>query len=231
MKRISRRLIFVVPASILATGLFLYFLHFHHPLSTKVQDWGSFGTYINPFVTLANVSLFLIFSLLVYKYNNSINRPILIFKTESSSDTEIWQINNIGNGPALNLVVSYKVTKMGKWNSPSVKCYSLGKNEKVTLDWLTGSVDVIGVYYKDIFDDSYVAIVGNDITEVRNYSSFKSFDINGYNYNKTDFKELLNLTAIRITRARNLFFENIKSNSLTDTITQTTTTETTSSDG
>lgn len=226
MKRITRWLIFVVPVFILLTGLSLYLSHFNGQFSAKVQDWSSFGTYINPFITLANVSLFIIFSLLVYRYNNSINRPILTFKTVPNNGNEVWQISNIGNGPALNLVVSYKAARKSKWIDPSVKCYSLGKNENVNLDWLTGSVDVIGVYYKDIFDDAYVAIVGDDITEIRKYSTFKSFAIADHNYTKKDFDELLKLGSIRIMKAR--YLSRTKSN---PQISSSITTETTRRDG
>jgi len=144
----------------------------------------------------------IIFSLLVYQYNRSINTPTLTFKTEVINGKETWQILNLGNGPALNLLISYKVARNRDWKSPAVKSYSLGRNDKVDLNWLEGSVDVIGVYYKDIFDDEFIAIAGDDITEIRRYANFKKLDINGNTFNKADFAKLLELDSVRVTRIR-----------------------------
>ncbi len=98
--------IFGLPIAILIIGSVFYFFNFNGKFSTKVQDWGNFGSYINAFISLASMSVVIIF-LLVYRYNNSINQPILVFKTVTFNDTEIWQISNIGNGPAMNLIVGY----------------------------------------------------------------------------------------------------------------------------
>jgi hypothetical protein len=83
-----------------------------------------------------------------------------------------------------------------------VKSYSLGKGDEVILDWLEGPVDLIGVYFKDLFDKEFIAIVSNDITEIISLSSVKSFEILGYKFEKSDFQKLLALESIRITRAR-----------------------------
>jgi hypothetical protein len=215
MKRSNRWPQLLIPGIILSTGLVSYFVHFHDDFSKIAQDWGSFGSFINPFVTLTNVGLFIFFSLLVYRYNNSINRPVLTFKTEIEEGVEVWQIVNIGSGPALNLTVGHKLDNTQDWQSTAVKCYSLGKDDKVSLDWLKGSIDIIGVYYSDIFDERYFAIVGNDVTEIRKYSSFKSLTINSIIYQKKDIDQLLQLTQVRITRIRKL--NSNKSSSLSST--------------
>ena len=202
MNEKNKWLILTVPCILLLLGFTSYFMHFNGKVSSNAQDWGSFGSYINSFIALCNVALFVMFSFLLYKYNRSINNPILTFKTEDVNGEETWQIINIGNGPALNLLVSYKTDKTKDWISPSVKSYSLGKNDKVNLDWLTYP-DVIGVHYKDIFDNEFIAIVGDDITEVRPFKNFKEVKINDHLYTRSDFEKLLELDSVRITRARN----------------------------
>jgi hypothetical protein len=229
MKKTIIWIIFVIPLTLIGIGIIFYFSQLNNHYSTDSKDWGGFGSFINPFVTLSNVCIVIIFSILVYRFNNLNNRPILTFKTISDDGTEIWQIINIGAGPALNLVVSYKKDRTGEWETPSVKCYSLGKNDTVNLDWLIGSVDVIGVYYKDLFDDIYVAIVGDDITEIRKYSTFKSFKINGHTYTKEVFKKLIALESIRITKARNQVHNTNQQNSTTTPTTSID--QTTSKDG
>lgn len=199
-------LIFVIPVIIICTGLLLYVFHLNGGFSTDSKDWGGFGGFMNPFVTLSNVCLFVIFSLLVYRYNTSVNRPILTFRTEKINphDTyETWQIINLGSGAALNLIVSYKRERSKNWEEPSVKCYSIGKDGKVNLDWLNGSVDIIGVYYKDIYDNEYVAIVGDDISEVRTLGNYSEIVINGTKVNKSELEKLKTIRSVRINEARN----------------------------
>src|ERR1700741_2397820 len=93
-------LILGIPTVILVTALISYFWHFNGKVSTNPQHWANFGSYINPFIVLCNVSLFIMFSWIVYSYNKSINSPILTFKTEVINGKETWQIINLGNGPA-----------------------------------------------------------------------------------------------------------------------------------
>ena len=202
MGKKTKWLIFATPIIIVSLGLIIYFSYFHKEPSIDAKDWGAFGSYINPFVTLANVSLFIIFSILVYQYNRSIKTPILTFKTEVINGKETWQIINLGDGPALNLLISYKDAGNQDWDSPAVKSYSLGKNDKVDLDWLRGWPDIIGVYYKDIFNHEFIAMVGDDITEIRSYKNFKKLEINGHSFIKSDFTNLLKLKSVRITRMR-----------------------------
>ncbi len=95
MKKGTKLKIFLIPGSIVFIGLIMYLYHFKDGLSTNSLVWGSFGAFMNPFVTLANVSLFVMFSLLVYNYNKSINSPILTFKTNDIDSREVWQITNI----------------------------------------------------------------------------------------------------------------------------------------
>ncbi|MDB5199100.1 MAG: hypothetical protein JWO92_1063 [Chitinophagaceae bacterium] len=220
MNEKNKWLLFAIPLLILGCGWFIYFNNFEGKFSTEPTPWGSYGTFINSFVTLANVSLFLMFSLLVYRYNRTVNSPILTFKTKIKKKREVWIIKNIGNGPAMNLLVAYKTDANEHWIHPAVKCYSLGKDDSVTLDWIDNP-DVIGVYYTDIFKNEFIALVGNDITEISSYSQFKEFTINNFVYTKNFFEPMLNLTSVRLAQIRNLTADS----------TSTTTTQTTSREG
>lgn len=215
MNEKNKWLLFAIPLLILGCGWLIYFNNFDGKFSTEPTPWGSYGTFINSFVTLANVSLFLMFSLLVYRYNRTVNSPTLTFKTKIKKKREVWIIKNIGNGPALNLVVSYKNDATEDWIEPAVKCYSLGKDDSVTLDWIDNP-DVIGVFYTDIFKNEFIALVGNDITEISSYSRFKDFTINNYVYKKAFFEPMLTLPSVRLAQIRN------STDSTGTTITQTT---------
>jgi hypothetical protein len=223
MQKRNLWIVFIIPIVILTTGFSFYYFNFHKGnLSSSSQDWGSYGSYVTSFVNLSNLCVVIYFSYLVYQYNSRkdkdakeresefrkfqqvLQNPVLTFKTSSINGKEIWQIINVGNGAALNLQVSYKSNRSGNWIEPLVKCYSLGKSDTIDLDWFTHRPDVIGVHYKDIFENQFVTIVGNDISEVRPFmENFPAIEINDFKYTKSYFDDMLAIPSKRLSWVRN----------------------------
>ena len=126
MKRPKLWIVFVFPGIILITGVVFYIGHFYGgQFSDKSPDWGGFGSYMTMFVNLSNLCVAIFFSALVFRFNQDSNKnatkratdmekfqrdlqnPVLTFKTIMKGDKEFWQIVNVGNGPALNLLVGH----------------------------------------------------------------------------------------------------------------------------
>ncbi|MFI5218369.1 MAG: hypothetical protein ACHQNT_02690 [Bacteroidia bacterium] len=61
-------------------------------------------------------------------------KPVLIFYMNNKGK---YKIKNVGNGPAMNLLISYvfNETEPNKWINP-VRCYSIKSGGMVDLDWL-----------------------------------------------------------------------------------------------
>src|SRR5450631_4674293 len=111
---------------VICFGILFYFIHFFHfALSDDTKDWGSFGTYINVFVTTSNLIILIWFSNLLNNYNKAkdtqetefkktIERPILIF-SNTGYPGETWLVKNIGKGAALNLLLFEAPDRGGTW--------------------------------------------------------------------------------------------------------------------
>ena len=211
-----------IPVIVLGLGLFLYLHAFsggHYAYDSA--KWGGFGSYMTFFVNSTNLCIVIYFSTLVFRYNQrrdldagirdtefrayqqAIQNPVLTFKTVPEDGAEVWQVTNVGSGPALNIQIGYKGKSNGEWIGPRVKCYSLAKGEFINIDWITQGPDVIVVHYNDIFKNEFVSIVGDDISEVRPFvTAFESITINNQEYNKTFFDSLLNIPDQRISSVK-----------------------------
>jgi hypothetical protein len=88
-------------------------------------------------------------------------QPVLSFVDTG----EIWELRNIGNGAALNVIVQKKYVsggRAGMWNEP-VQIPDLGKDKKFPLHWLGRINDVgLGATYRDTTGRLYGTRVGND---------------------------------------------------------------------
>ena len=217
MRKIKLGAVFIFPVIALLTGIGFYIFKFHSGnFSDNPQDWGSFGTYVTMLSNLSNLSVVIFFSYLVFQYNKRNNKessirdaefkkfqrdlakPLLVFKTVTIDSEEKWQILNIGNGAALNLLVGYKSKWDEEWIGPIVKCYSLGKGDSIIIDWFEKGPDVIGVHYMDIFEFEFISFVANDTSVVREYyENFKSIEINAHTYPKSYFDEMISNPSIR----------------------------------
>jgi hypothetical protein len=207
----------LIPLAIICTPLLLFFHTFgKYGLSKNNGDWSNFSTFLNSFVLFCNVYLFVLLTLWVDRYTRKRNQeadnfqkglaqPILIFKTamtegDENEKKEIWHIENIGNGAALNLKIGEWV--LGKWFGKPVKGYSLGNSRELILDWLQIGA-ILCVTYEDTFKKKYVTIGVGDESYPTTIDEWEDIDLSSLpNFTKNDLKEFNNLEAIRISKAR-----------------------------
>jgi hypothetical protein len=75
--------------------------------------------------------------------------PVLVFL---DSPGPRWRLKNVGNGPALNVVVAQKLRHDDTgWVEPT-RVPALGRDEELPLTWLAGggNVDVLAATYADL---------------------------------------------------------------------------------
>jgi hypothetical protein len=88
-------------------------------------------------------------------------QPVLSFVDTG----KVWELRNIGNGAALNVIVQKKYVsgpRAGTWNEP-VQIPDLSKDKSFPLHWLGRINDVgLGVTYRDTTGRLYGTRVGND---------------------------------------------------------------------
>jgi hypothetical protein len=80
-------------------------------------------------------------------------RPVLVFEQETDL---VWTIRNVGNGPALNVVVTRKGNN-AEWELP-VRIPALAKEGvvKLPLSWVGRNYhEPLGAYYSDIAQRQY----------------------------------------------------------------------------
>jgi hypothetical protein len=141
----SRRVIFFA-GLVMSLSLLMYYLNFRNQeISSETATWGSFSDYLNPFVSITNLIVFIWLSIEVFNYNSkkdiqndnfqkAIEKPVLILKKiNTTTRIETWTIKNIGNGAAMNLKVAESANRIPNWVTPITKCYSLGKDDQLKL--------------------------------------------------------------------------------------------------
>lgn len=76
-----------------------------------------------------------------------------------------WEIQNVGNGPALNITVAHQSHDSDSWEAPT-RLYPLPKNGVVLIPWVGHNPDKIGVTYIDVHNNEYTSITDEDLTRV-----------------------------------------------------------------
>ena len=85
-----------------------------------------------------------------------------------------WSIRNIGNGPALNVVVAQKPIK-SNWFRP-VRVPPVSAGGEFILQWIGHDNDHgIGVYYEDFHEKAYSSTCGNDLTKMHKGNIFPAW--------------------------------------------------------
>jgi len=87
-------------------------------------------------------------------------KPVLTFVYDDETG---WSLRNIGNGPALNVIVAQKEVG-GQWFNP-VRVPPLSKDGAFVCRWL-GHVNTtgLGVTYTDFEGRAYSSVTGNDLS-------------------------------------------------------------------
>lgn len=120
-----------------------------------------FETLIAPAFILSLVSFALSFWQTLRSFRS---RIVPVLSIEYDGDTG-WRIHNIGNGPALNVVVAQK-NPSGSWFNP-VRIPPMAKGSVFLLKWL-GHVNTTGIgsTYEDHKGKSYTSTCGNDLVAI-----------------------------------------------------------------
>jgi hypothetical protein len=212
----NKWIIITVISIILISSAFYVINFWNHKLSTTTETWGAFSDYLNPFIAIANLIIFIWLSTAVYAYNKkrdhqdeifkkTLERPVLVSKSIwdfPADHAETWNIVNIGNGAALNLIITTKAERNANWRSPSIKCFSLGKKDSISLDWIL-PVNVICVIYEDIFSHKYVTICADDETYTQPLNeNYKTISIENSRFEMADILAILELDQQRLHWAR-----------------------------
>jgi hypothetical protein len=95
-------------------------------------------------------------------------KPALVFVYDRDAG---WQLQNIGSGPALNVVVAWKEhgqdAKPDQWVRP-VRIPPLRKDGVFSIHWdRDNNTHGLGATYEDIWDRPYSTTCGNDLNSVR----------------------------------------------------------------
>jgi hypothetical protein len=120
--------------------------------------------------------LFAVISFLISFYSASVagrraRMPALIFTYDLTYHQ--WVLRNVGNGPALDIVVAQRDKKRSKWYMP-VRIPPMGKDDQFVVWWLEESRDFgLGARYHDmVVGDSralrhvYVTRTGDDVSRI-----------------------------------------------------------------
>jgi hypothetical protein len=101
-------------------------------------------------------------------------RPVIVMLYEASTG---WCIENVGNGPALNVIVSVKADRNLKWPDP-VRVPPVAANGSFALEWLRRldlRADSIGVYYEDFSGNQYSSVCTENLTTVSDGRAFPAW--------------------------------------------------------
>jgi hypothetical protein len=95
-------------------------------------------------------------------------KPVLVFEYDGSTG---WILGNVGNGPALNVLVAQKKVS-GGWFNP-VRVPPLAAESSFVPAWL-GHVNTtgLGATYTDIDGREYSSVTGNDLTTISDGKAF-----------------------------------------------------------
>jgi hypothetical protein len=87
-------------------------------------------------------------------------KPVLVFVDDP--EAECWVLRNVGNGPALNVVVAQRAAP--RWFNP-VRVPPLGRETSFPLTWL-GRVNVsgLGATYGDFEGRRYTSTLGAEVS-------------------------------------------------------------------
>jgi hypothetical protein len=115
---------------------------------------------ITPIASL--LTFFIGYTLNIKSARNS-RKPVLVFEYQQSNG---WLIRNVGNGPALNIIVTCK-GKKGAWKY-FVRLPALAKDDKFILTWL-GHCDVwsLSSVYTDFLGIAYTLVSIHDENHIR----------------------------------------------------------------
>ena len=89
-------------------------------------------------------------------------KPVLVFEYTAE---EGWIIRNVGNGPALNVVLAMKENK-SDWFNP-IRIPPLSKDGEFILSWIRHTnIRTLGAAYEDFMQKSYSTTCTDDLSKI-----------------------------------------------------------------
>jgi hypothetical protein len=133
------------------------------------------SNFISIIAPIASILTFFIGYSLNIKSARNNRKPVLVFEYQKDNG---WLIRNVGNGPALNVIVACKGEK-GAWKY-FVRLPALAKDDKFKLTWL-GDCNVwsLSSVYTDFLRTRYTLISIHDENYIQ--SGYKLNIPKGYN--------------------------------------------------
>jgi hypothetical protein len=122
---------------------------------------------VSPELLLSSLSVVIAFGALVVNFALShrasvrARKPVLVFVFGDEHDRTEWVLRNVGNGPALNVLVA--VRSQGEWFNP-VRVPPLAKDASFRLTWVMPYDQVgLGASYGDFEGRRYTATLGDEV--------------------------------------------------------------------
>jgi hypothetical protein len=126
---------------------------------------------VSPATIIAVVSLVLAFTSFVVNFwlNHRAavraRKPVLVF-VDDHGEKDCWVLENVGNGPALNVIMAEREPKKdkhpGTWLNP-VRVPALAKDSEFRLHWLDHVKDRgLGAIYSDFEGRRYTSTAGDE---------------------------------------------------------------------
>jgi len=126
-----------------------------------------------PIIALVLSLIAIIVSLYTYAQNKKKDvMPVLVFSRRSATN---WQVENVGNGPALNVVLG-DGKEDGTW-AIIAKLYPIAAGARVDLPWLDYGAR-LGTSYADVWGEKYATMCEDDINEFSQTRFFSNIAIN-----------------------------------------------------
>jgi hypothetical protein len=174
MRRFPIWLLIVICILIVTTGLSIYFYRFHSGLSFQQGVYGTFGDYLNPFLTFISIVLLSYISIRANQLTETFNQiqlqPHLYLTMERSTivaGDEDWIICNGYDAPGINILVRMTFNRTSGSYTRWVNCFSLGKDLKKEMVWVRWA-DEIQVMCSDISGRRFFSIIYRDWTGIVN---------------------------------------------------------------
>jgi len=100
-------------------------------------------------------------------------RPVLVFQYELGSG---WSLRNVGNGPALNILIAMKKDDRAEWAQP-MRIPPLPKDGLFSLQkWpVYGGARVLGASYFDVQQRPYSTSCVNDLSTIQEGNVLKTW--------------------------------------------------------
>jgi hypothetical protein len=98
-------------------------------------------------------------------------RPILIFLYDTEKG---WYIRNVGDGPALNVLVARRQSPE-EWRSP-VRVPPVSNSDSLQLKWMKHTnIDQLGASYEDFEGRPYSSVCRKDLTAIEGRNVLPTF--------------------------------------------------------